>query len=270
MTKKLIIKKAIAEVIQRSTGFFNSGHCREGCRVLNYHSTPESFDAGDSFQMSAPKDVFLAQMQYLYENKYSVISSEELVEKILKREAIAPKTVAITFDDGFKNNRTVAFPILQKFSFKATIFLATDLVGKNADYLDWDDVSYLAGTGLISFGAHSLTHRKLASLNRPELEKEIGGSKAILERFLKEPVRIFAYPFGSYGSFTGVAIDVLRSQGYKAAFTTIIGRNTVQTDPYLLKRTRISWVDDANEFAKEMCGAYDWYGLWQRLIRTPL
>lgn len=269
MTKKLILKKAISALIEQFDLFFGSRKYAKGARVLNYHSIPDEFDDGDFYQMTTPKDIFSEQMRFLYENKYSVISCGELVEKITNSQPIEPKTVAITFDDGFKDNITNAFPILERYKFNATIFLTTGLIGRDAEQLNWDDISYLSKTSVFSFGAHSLTHKKLAGLDKSELEKEIGMPKIILEQVLKKPVDIFAYPFGCYGSFDKNSNDMLKFKGYKAAFTTIIGCNTVNTDPYALKRTRISWFDDKKEFAKEMIGAYDWYALWQRLTRTP-
>lgn len=268
-TKKLILKKRIATLMRQFSLFFGSGEYAKSARVLTYHSTPDGFEGSDTYQMSTPKDIFSEQMQFLYENKYNVVSCEKLVEEITSGRCIEPMTVAITFDDGFKNNLTNAFPILERYKFKATMFLATDFIGLSAEQLSWDDISYLSKTDVFSFGAHSVTHRKLIGLDKLELEKEIGMPKMILEQILKSPIDLFAYPFGCYGSFDRNSIDILKSKGYKAAFTTIAGYNTINTDPYLLKRTRISWFDDRKEFAKEMVGAYDWYALWQRLTGTP-
>ena len=269
MTKKLILKKAIASLMRQLRLSFGSAEDSNGARILNYHSIPDDFDDTDLYQMSTPKDILSIQMQYLYENKYKIVSCEKLVETILSGQPIESKTVAITFDDGFKNNLTNALPILEKYKFKATIFLATDLVGRNTKQLSWDDISYLSKTSVFSFGAHSITHKKLFGLDKGELEKEIVIPKTILEQFLKKPINLFAYPFGCYGSFDKNSVDMLKSKGYKAAFTTIIGYNTINMDLYALKRTRISWFDVKKEFIKEMAGAYDWYAVWQWLSKTP-
>lgn len=222
ITKKLLLKKTIATLMQQTLLFSIAGKDGKGARVLNYHSISDKFIESDSYQMSTPKDIFSEQMQFLYENKYNVISCEKLIENITNAQSIALKTVAITFDDSFRDNLTNALPVLERYGVKATIFLATDLVGRGAEQLSWDDISCLSKTGVFSFGAHSVTHRKLAGLDKLELEKEIGMPKMILEQILKSPINLFAYPFGCYGSFDKNSIDILKSKGYKAAFTTII------------------------------------------------
>lgn len=269
MTNKVILKRAVSRVLQQYNLLFRPGYHVNGVRVLVYHSIPDELDKGDLLQMSTPKDIFSQQMQFLYDNKYDVVSCDEIVERMNSGQPFERATVAITFDDGFKNNLINAFPVLEKYKFKATIFLATDFIGKSNDWLSWDEIAYLSRTGIFSFGAHSVTHRKLASLDKTELEREIRFPKAVLEQFLKKPIHFFAYPFGSYGSFGEDSIGILRSSGYKAAFTNIIGYNVVDANPYLLKRTRISWIDDRKEFTREIFGAYDWYELWQRLTGTP-
>jgi peptidoglycan/xylan/chitin deacetylase (PgdA/CDA1 family) len=105
-------------------------------------------------------------------------------------------------------------------------------------------------------------------LTRDDLESEIYASKRILEDNLKTVVDLFAYPFGSYGSFDNEVKAALKAGGYKAAFTTIAGVNTLSADLFALKRTRISWYDDEAEFLKELEGDYDWYGIWQALGRA--
>ncbi len=260
LPKKLIFKKAVSGIFSR-TRFLRRDS--EGFRVLNYHSIPGESLKEDADQMTTPKEYFARQLKYLNENRYNVISCGEAVKNTGLRVAMPPRSVCITFDDGFKDNLTNALPALEKYGFKATIFPAVDYIGKNSDFLAWDEIKGLSKTGLISFGAHSLSHRRLSSLNDNDLEREAGLSKSILEDNLGMRVDLFAYPFGSYGSFDGRAEQILMAKGYKAAFTTIAGSNTAGTDLFRLRRTRISWYDDEKEFPKELAGDYDWYRVWQ-------
>jgi len=267
MTKKMYIKKIIADFIFRLKQSFKEVATEDGFRVLNYHSIADGFIDGDSYQMTTPKQLFCEQMKFLHDNGYNVLPYDEVAERIVNAHALPENTVCITFDDGFKDNLTNALPALEKYGFKATIFLTANFISNGKEWLDWNDIGELLKSGTFSFGAHSLSHRKLYGLNENELKDEIGASKKILEDRLKMPITLFAYPFGSYGSFDKKAVGVVMREGYRAAFTTIAGWNRSGSDPYTIRRTRISWFDDNSEFEKELKGAYDWYRLWQ-LIQT--
>jgi len=269
MAVKLFLKRNIADLVLRMNSLNGQGVSSKACiRVLTYHSIADEFINGEYAQMTTPKDLFEYQMRFLHENNYRSISCEDMVMSLISKKEIQPKSIAITFDDGFKDNLTNALPVLKKYGFKATIFLTTGFVGKNKDYLSWKDVDELLDSGLICFGLHTCMHKKLSGLSDAELDDELGLSKRILEEKTKRPVNIFAYPFGSYGSFCEKTVRVLKEKGYKAAFTTIAGTNTAETDMFRFRRTRISWYDDPAEFPKELSGAYDWYKLWQKISKT--
>jgi peptidoglycan/xylan/chitin deacetylase (PgdA/CDA1 family) len=218
--------------------------------------------------MTTPKESFASQLKFLSENGYNVLSCDDAVDRVIANDDMPPNSISITLDDGFKDNLTNCLPILEKYGFKATIFLAVGYIGKGGEYLNWDDIKFLSKTGLVSFGAHSLSHRRLSGLGQEDLMRELIISKKMLEDNLKTKIDLFAYPFGSYGSFDSRTESVLKSSGYKAAFTTIAGCNTQRTNLFRLRRTRISWYDDEREFKKELTGGYDWYSIWQMVERT--
>jgi peptidoglycan/xylan/chitin deacetylase (PgdA/CDA1 family) len=263
MSKKLIFKKAVSNLLFYPSRVLNDK--RDGFRVLNYHSITDSFAKEDHYQMTTPRGLFEMQLGFLSENGYNVVSCDEAVKALTGHVQMPPRAVCITFDDGFKDNMTYALPVLKRFNYKATIFLTTGFIGKSREYLDWDDVKYIMESGVFSAGGHSLSHKKLSTLSPDELSMELTSSKKVLEDQLKRPVDLFAYPFGCYGSFDARVKDLLRSSGYKAAFTTIAGFNTRATGPFEIRRTRISWFDDKREFLKELSGAYDWYKIWQKI-----
>ncbi len=267
MSKKLIMKKAVSDLLFPLSLLLNGK--RDGFRVLNYHSITDSLEKEDSYQMTTPRALFEAQLRFLSENGYNVVSCGEAVKALTGHTQMPPRTVCITFDDGFKDNMTYALPVLKKFNYKATIFLTTGYIGKSRKYLDWNDVKYMTESGIFSAGGHSLSHKKLSALPPDELSAELVSSKKILEDKLGQPVDLFAYPFGCYGSFDARTKDLLKSSAYKAAFTTIAGFNTRAADPFEIRRTRISWFDDKREFLKELSGAYDWYKIWQKISTAP-
>lgn len=267
MSVKTTFKRTISGFVHGLNRF--SGKDRAVWRVLNYHSVTDGPAKGDHYQMTTPKALFAEHMRYLSDNDYEVLPCDDLVNILSEGKTIPEKAVSLTFDDGFKDNLVNAAPLLKKHEFRFTVFLATDFIGRSGEYLSWDDIERLRDTGLASFGSHSLSHRKLPSLDNGELEKELGISKDILEGRLGKTIDLFAYPFGSYGSFDRRVMDFVVSNGYKAAFTTIAGPNTADSDLFSIKRMRISHLDKVDEFSKELEGAYDWYRLWQMITRTP-
>ena len=229
--KKLLMISAI--FICLSSIFYLIWVCQNGYAIpiLTYHSigykndtlfvTPENFDR---------------QLAYLKKNGYKVISLDELVEGIKSNKIFNNQTVVITFDDGWKNNYTYALPILKKYHFPVTIFLAANEINNKEDFLTWDEVRTMQKDG-ISFGAHTKNHVHLDSIKSYEvLWDEIAGSKKLIEQNINTPVYYFSYP---YGGFNENVKATVKKAGFKGACTTNIGPNRYVKDIYALKRTRI-------------------------------
>jgi len=203
-------------------------------------------------------------MKYLVDNKYNVISSSEGIEYLANNRKVPRQAVVITFDDGYKNNYTNALPVLKKYNFCSTIFLTVGYLrdySGNAEYLSSSEIKDIKKSGIVDFGCHGLTHRALAMLGKQELNKEINEAKQKLENIVNDKMTLFAYPFGHSGSFNKSVVNTLKSAGFKAACTTIFGLNHLKRNPYLIRRNRMSWLDDIREFEKHLAGAYDWCAL---------
>ena len=82
------------------------------------------------------------------------------MEELKNLNYTLPKnSILITFDDGYKNNYTLAFPILKKYNMKATIFLNTKFIGKDQFYLNWDEIKEMYESGLVDFQLHTHSHQ---------------------------------------------------------------------------------------------------------------
>lgn len=215
--------------------FLNLIPKQTGASILMYHSVDEN-----NFLFNVyPKD-FEKQMQYLNDNKYNVIKLADLAQKIINKQKIELKTVVLTFDDGYKNNYENALPVLKKYGFPATMFLATSYIGQNIpDYpleiLNWQEIKEMKNLGLINFGFHSHTHPEdIKALNKENFLNEINQSKEILKDI--NLVMIFAYP---RGKFTGEQINILKQNGFIVGLTVEQGKNNMDTNPFLLKRNFI-------------------------------
>jgi peptidoglycan/xylan/chitin deacetylase (PgdA/CDA1 family) len=113
--------------------------------------------------------------------------------------------------------------------------------------LTWDQVKTMRKSG-ISFGAHTVHHNILTTLNHAQVEREIVDSRATIENVLQEPIDMFAYPNGKAADFDGTIKTVLKENKFKAAVSTIRGFNSASTDVFELHRGR-PWMDDPDRFA---------------------
>jgi len=200
--------------------------------ILTYHS----FDYGKGLLSVSPEN-FERQMRYIKNKGFNVISFDEFVEGTKKKRTFARNTVVITIDDGYKNNFTYAYPILKKYGFPATIFLVTNRIRTNADYLNWDEVKEMSKNN-ISFGGHTKNHVYLPSTDDEGLLwDEIAGSKKAIEEHSGMPVDYFCYPLGG---FTGRLKMLVKKAGYRGACTTNQGSDRLnRADVYELNRISV-------------------------------
>jgi len=230
MRKKIVIISIVIVVLIAAGCFFLS--TRYVPPILMYHSV-DMFK--DITKLSVSPETFSRQMAFLYRHKYNVISFEEMVKLIKNKERIPPKTVTITFDDGYINNYTEAYPILKKYNFPATIFMITSMIGKPA-YLSWEHLKELKENG-IAIESHTISHRWMPDLSDADLKKEVYESKKILEKGLKKKVNFISYPVGAYDKRVQSCV---KQAGYKGACGTNPGPTKKWDDIYALKRLRIS------------------------------
>ena len=232
-----------------------------------YHSIPDAYDPQDTGQMTTPLELFKQQMAHLSGHHFNVISCKTMTDLLENKKPIPPRTVVITFDDGFRNNlRTLS--VLEQYGFPAIFFLSTHVLDGEADYLSWSEAKGLTRSDQFSIGSHSVSHRNLMRLNEPDLRDEIFISKQKLQERIQKPIEYFAIPFGSYGSFDERTRGLLQSAGFVSAFSTIAGANSHRSDLFALRRTRISWFYDMTTFSNQLSGYYDWYRLWQKMSKS--
>jgi peptidoglycan/xylan/chitin deacetylase (PgdA/CDA1 family) len=160
------------------------------------------------------------------------------------RTALPDRPVAVTFDDGFADFATGAFPTLSRLAFLATLYITTGYVGSSSRWLDragegarpmldWDTVRRLDHSGLVEIGAHGRTHRQLDVLPARDLPAEIDDPKLRLEDQLGHPIAGFAYPHG-YSSRR--VRRVVASAGFTSACAVKHALSGPGDDPYALAR----------------------------------
>lgn len=154
-----------------------------------------------------------------------------MVEHYIENGRFPLSSICISFDDGWKDSYTNAFPILKKYGVTATMFLVTSCIGQVSDravgegeaprdHLSESDIREMAAAG-IEFGSHSVTHPHLNKLDADEIARELNESKNDVEDLLQQPCKVLSYPAGFYS-------ETVRSQaelaGYIAGFSTCYGR----------------------------------------------
>ena len=210
-----------------------------GVPVLMYHSIPDK--KGNDIQMS--KDKFREQMKFLKDNGYVTLTLDDIYNFLESNKKIPLKSVAITFDDGYVDNYTNAFPILKEFGFRATVFYITSSVS-NPACISEDQLKEMQSYG-IDIESHTVNHDHLSSLPYAEQLKTLKDSKEYLEKLLNKKIDYIAYPYGEYNKDT---LKAVKEAGYTMALTNA-GRWSYKTDGiYTLERVYISASSDLKIF----------------------
>ncbi len=149
------------------------------------------------------------------------------------RRQCARPPCAITFDDGWRDNYDVAFPLLQRYDAPATVFLVTSWIGRD-DMLDADRIARMEASGVV-FGSHTVTHALLGEVDRPTMQSELADSRAALERYVRRPSRWFCFPKGSHNQ---EACELAR-RFYAGAVTVRGGLVDKQDNRFTVKRVGV-------------------------------
>lgn len=220
--------------------FFLIGFLRKNyiAPIIMYHSINPQPNPAIKRLIVSPR-TFERQARFLKEHKYNILPLEYLAGLIKDKKKIPSRALAITFDDGYRDNYTYAFPVLKKYNLPATIFIIVDEIGRpQGDRLSWAEIKEMQNSGLITFGSHCLGPEPLVNIkSEEELRKQIFGSKRILDEELGQPVTIFSYPGGM---FNARIKKLVKEAGYKFAVATLPGKKFASDDVFLLKRLRIS------------------------------
>jgi peptidoglycan/xylan/chitin deacetylase (PgdA/CDA1 family) len=217
------------------------------------------------YETNTSPQAFSLQMKYLRDNGYRALDLDAALRALELGENLQ-KQLAITFDDGYRDFYTTAYPILSEHGFSATVFLVTGQTGdprlrfKGIDCLTWNEVRELHSNG-IRIGSHTVSHPKLKLLSQTQLDYEIGRSKQAIEDKLGCSITSFCYPYAFPEAdqvFTNVLENTLTSYGYQTGVCTVIGRASSRSNRFFLPRLPVNTWDDARLFQAKLEGAYDW------------
>ena len=230
------------------------GQIMPGVWILCYHRI---VDTPVRYTNLQPAE-FKRQMNYLSEHKFNVVPLKEIVDAMQYGIKLPQRTVALTFDDGYKDNYTVAYPILKQHKFPATLFIYPNYISNGGAALTWEELKTMAADPNISIQSHTYTHPNLGKVSRrsgadAKLKHEIVDSKTTLEQKLKIKIDVLAYPYGVYNP---KVLTLTKAAGYRSAFT--IGTRPIPfvgekpTDMWTVPRIMVNRGDSLQLWASRM------------------
>ena len=229
--------------------------------VLMYHMVGNQIvDDGDLNSVS-PR-AFARQMGYLKNNGYQVISLNDLAKGIRKGRMFNRHSVVITFDDGYEDNYTNAFPVLKKYNYPAIVFVISDVVG-TPGFMTWEQLKEIDDAGF-KVGSHTRRHAYLPDFkdDPSRLDDEIINSKKTFEKNLGRSIFYFSYPAGG---FSEAVKEVVQKAGYKGACATNRGYDRFNRDVYELRRIRVNEEDSSLVLWAKLSGYYNLF----RELKNP-
>lgn len=219
--------------------------------VLMYHRinelTPREAKSPLMRDLTVAPSEFERQMRYLVDRGFTLLPAREVEAAVREGRELPEKAVAVTMDDGYKDNFERAFPVLRRYGLPATIFLVTSTIGRPAR-LSWDEV-LLMQRERIGYGSHTVTHADLTLLPLARLDWELQESRRVLEERLVERVTAVAYPAGWYNRRVAARAE---AAGYLAGWKKGGGPVQPGDDLYLLPRIRVRGCTTLEDFARKV------------------
>ena len=208
-------------------------------------------------EIAISQEAFAQQLAYLHEHGYTTLSLDQAIADIDGSQAAPPRSLLLTFDDGYADSAHVALPLLRTYDMRATLFVITGYIGQSnrwnhracydAQHMTWDELRHWHESGG-DIGGHSHLHYCMTRLNPDELQETVQLNKRLLEEEAGITPRAFAYP---YGRFNQAVIDVIR-QHYEIAFATQGGAWDASAHRYAINRLTVSPGWTIKDFARQL------------------
>lgn len=217
--------------------------------ILMYHYVSVPPAGADIYRrdLSVTPARFESHLKYLADAGYHVTTLDDLLYAVAQGRELPVKPVILTFDDGYEDNYTNAFPLLQKYDMVGHFFVISDFVNQERPgYMTWPQIEEMAAAGQ-RFGSHSRDHPSLKGQSDDHLIWQALGGKEALEEHLGQHPRWISYPAGQYDDRT---IAVYESAGYWGGLTTQQGATHTLDDIFELKRVRVRGSHTADDLGR--------------------
>ncbi|MCP5100811.1 MAG: polysaccharide deacetylase family protein, partial [Chloroflexi bacterium] len=221
--------------------------------ILMYHRVAPTGDALSRYRVTP--QAFEDQLRYLRESGYYTVDFDTWQTAAKNKTPLPGKAICLTFDDGYLDFYTYAFPLLKKYNFTATVFIVTECVGQtnawDAVYgeevplMNWEQILELQAQG-IDLGSHTANHPHLTALSPTEIVKQAISSRATLSEKLNKPIMSIAYP---YGDMDELVQHLIGAAGYVHAVTTYHAFCEFSNDLIAMPRLEVKGDDTIADFA---------------------
>jgi len=232
---------------------------RDNAVVVAFHRIQDA-DQTDALTIDAA--AFERHCRF-FKQHFDVVPLRDMVYRLSHGQCV-DRLLAITFDDGYRDNFENARPVLEKLSLPATFFIVTEWMGSDVvpewdrargvrhPWMTWDQVRSLHRAGF-EIGAHTKTHVDLGEVEPGEAWEELLGARLELEKQLGARVESFAYPYGGRKHVTEANRDLVKSAGFRCCCSGFGGINRTGTDPFYLRRVPITpWHVSPHQFGFEV------------------
>ena len=194
--------------------------------------------------LTLPPAEFEKQLAHLSSRGFATITLQDLWLHLQGRKDLPERPVVLTFDDGYSDNYSYAFPLLKRYGYGGTFFAISGLIDQPG-YLTWQQLEEMVAGGM-EIGSHTVTHPDLARwLDAKGMEKELVESRVALESKLGVRVQALSYPSGSYNQ---QVISVAERAGYAVAVTTADGVEQRHDEEFEMSRVRVRGEDPLSVF----------------------
>ena len=247
-----VAERSVAPLAQRdveSLHIVPAGRASVHVPILMYHYIRVNPDPRDrlGFNLSVTPGDFTAQMDWLQANGYHPIDFDDLRGYLLGHGTLPDRPIVLTFDDGYRDMYTTAFPILRAHHFKGVAYIVSGFLNA-PNNVTAQQVVEMEGNG-IQIGSHTVSHIDLTRASAGELHRQLTDSRAALEALLGRPVVDFCYPSGRLDDGVARAVE---EAGYQTATTTDAGTLHAAGDRFRWTRVRISGGEGLSQFVADL------------------
>jgi peptidoglycan/xylan/chitin deacetylase (PgdA/CDA1 family) len=225
--------------------------------ILMYHRVaPIGSTAMTRYRVSP--EAFEQQLRYLRDAGYYSVSLEDWRLAMQTKTPLPGRALLITFDDGYRDFQTYAWPLLQRYGFSTLVFLVTGAIGESNSWdraygeqlplLGQRELLQLQGEG-VTFGSHSISHHPLTGLSPADVVREGLGSRLTLEHMLGLPTQAFAYP---YGDTDQVVQHLIGACGYLFGLSCRHGFSSFDDSLLALPRIEVGGLDRFQDFVAKL------------------
>lgn len=255
-----ILSRAVAGARSRLPGRLRRLITETWCLpILMYHRVaPDGAPATARYRVTP--EAFEQQLRALRRAGYRSVSLEEWRSAMASRHPLPGRAVLLTFDDGYRDFLTHAWPLLRRYRFSATVFLVADLIGQTNRWdqfygeevplLGWEEIRHLQAEG-VRFESHSATHPPMTALSAAEVVREASHARDTLQRGLGKPVTAIAYP---HGDTDPVVQHLVGRCGYSIGLSCTPGRSSFDDRSLCLPRIEITGYDTLSDYVSKLHG----------------